>query len=81
MPAAVTPDLFVERFNGTVLQADGTLRNGLLRNARVDVVGAYNAVNPVPLDPNATWTPTLYHRIDPTALVPLTVILGAGPFK
>jgi pectate lyase len=81
VPAAVTPDLFVERFNGTVLQADGTLRNGLLRNARVDVVGAYNAVNPVPLDPNATWTPTLYRRIDPTALVPLTVILGAGPFK
>ncbi len=81
VPDAVTPDLFVERFNGAALRAEGTLRNGLLRNARVDVVGAYNAVNPAPLDPSVAWTPTLYRRIDPTALVPLTVILGAGPFK
>ncbi|MBU8975991.1 MULTISPECIES: hypothetical protein [unclassified Lysobacter] len=81
VPEAVTPDLFVERFNGTALRAEGTLRNGLLRHARVDVVAAFNAVNPVPLDPNVAWTPTLYRRIDPTALVPLAVILGAGPFK
>jgi len=81
VPAAVTADLFVDRFNGTALHAEGTLRNGLLRNARVDVVAAYNATNPVPLGTDVGWTPTLYRWIDPTAIVPLVVILGAGPFK
>ena len=72
---------FVERFNGTVLHDEGTLRNGVSRHARVDVVAAYNAANAIPLDPDAGWTPTLYRRIDPTQAVPVQVILGAGPFK
>lgn len=80
-PQAVTPDLFVERFNGTALHAEGTLLNGFTRHSQVDVVGAFNAVNATPLDPNVSWTPTLYRRIDPTWSVPLSVILGAGPFK
>ncbi|UNK48610.1 hypothetical protein MNR01_12735 [Lysobacter sp. S4-A87] len=81
MPVAVTPDLFVERFNGTALQAQGTLLNGFTRYSEVDVVAAFNATSATPLQPNVTWTPTLYRRIDPTWSVPLTVILGAGPFK
>ena len=80
-PQAVTPDLFVERFNGTALHAEGTLLNGFTRHSQVDVVGAFNAVSATALDPNVSWTPTLYRRIDPTWSVPLTVILGAGPFK
>lgn len=81
VPEAVTPDLFVERFNGTALQAEGTMRNGVSRHARVDVVAAYNAVNATPLAPVVGWAPTLYRRIDPTQVVPVLVILGAGPFK
>jgi len=81
VPSAVTPDLFAERFNGTALFEEGTLRNGVSRHARVDVVDAYNAVNTVPLSRDVGWTPTLYRRIDPTAVVPIAVILGAGPFK
>lgn len=81
VPPAVTPDLFAERFNGTALFEEGTLRNGVSRHARVDVVDAYNAVNTVPLSRDVGWTPTLYRRIDPTLVVPIAVILGAGPFK
>lgn len=81
VPEAVTPDLFVERFNGTALHDEGTMRNGVSRHARVDVVAAYNAVNETPLGTEVGWTPTLYRRIDPTQAVPLLVILGAGPFK
>ncbi|MGO4221175.1 polysaccharide lyase family 1 protein [Lysobacter sp. TAF61] len=81
MPVAVTPDLFVERFNGTALHAQGTLLNGFTRFSEVDVVAAFNATSATLLDPNVAWTPTLYRRIDPTWSVPLTVILGAGPFK
>lgn len=81
VPSAVTPDLFAERFNGTALFEEDTLRNGVSRHARVDVVDAYNAVNAVPLSRDVGWTPTLYRRIDPTLVVPIAVILGAGPFK
>lgn len=81
VPAAVTPDLFVERLNGTALHAEGTMRNGVSHHARVDVVPAYNAANATPLDPDVAWTPTLYRRIDPTQAVPVLVIPGAGPFK
>jgi len=27
------------------------------------------------------WTPTLYRRIDPTWLVPIPVLIGAGPSR
>jgi len=81
VPAAVTADLFVDRFNGTALHEEGTMRNGVSRHARVDVVAAYNAANPIPLGTDVGWTPALYRRIDPTVVVPIAVILGAGPFK
>ncbi|HEY0504366.1 MAG TPA: hypothetical protein VGD42_12850 [Lysobacter sp.] len=81
VPSAVTPDLIAEHFNGTALFEEGTLRNGVSRHAHVDVVDAYNAVNSVPLSRDVGWTPTLYRRIDPTVVVPIAVILGAGPLK
>lgn len=81
VPEAVTADLFVDRFNGTALHDEGTMRNGVSRHARVDVVAAYNAVNTPTLDPNVAWTPTFFRRVDPTQVVPVLVVLGAGPFK
>ena len=81
VPAAVTPDLFLDRFNGTSLYVAGTLRNGFVRAHAVDPVAGFNAANGEALANAATWTPTLYNGIDPTWTVPLKVILRAGTFK
>lgn len=81
VPAAVTADLFIEVFNGTAAQVEGTWVNGFSRRHAVDVVAAYNVANDGTLGSEVDWTPTLHHRIDPTALVPLRVILGAGPMR
>lgn len=81
VPAAVTPDLFLDRFNGTSLYVAGTLRNGFVRAHSVDPVADFNAANGEALANAATWTPTLYNGIDPTWTVPLKVILRAGTFK
>ncbi len=81
VPAAVTPDLFLDRFNGTSLYVAGTLRNGLLRGHAVEPVAAFNTANGESLSNVASWTPTLYRGIDATWTVPLTVILRAGTFK
>ncbi len=77
---AISPDMFIERFNGTAIQARGTLVNGFFSRDRVDVVAAWNDVNDPDLLTTVAWTPTLFKRIDPTWTVPLTVELFAGPF-
>ena len=78
---AVTPDLFIERLNGTRIFATGTLLNGVSQNSAVDVVAAYNAVNGDSLIGNVDWVPNLHGPITPACKVPTTVIRGAGPFK
>jgi pectate lyase len=77
---AISPDMFIERFNGTAIQARGTLVNGFFPRDRVDVVAAWNEVNDPDLLTTVAWTPELFKRIDPTWTVPITVSLLAGPF-
>jgi pectate lyase len=76
----VTPDMFIERFNGTAIHATGTLVNGRSDRYLVDVVGVYNAVNDPDLGTDVGWTPTLFTAIDETKRVPVQVTLRAGPF-
>jgi pectate lyase len=78
---AVTPDLFIERLNGTRIFATGTLLNGVSRNSAVDVVASYNAANGDSLIGNVDWAPSLHGPITPAGKVPVAVIRGAGPFK
>jgi pectate lyase len=75
-----TPDTFISVFRGTAIHAEGTLVDGLSSWSLVDVVAAYNAVNDPDLSGDVGWTPTLFRRIDRTALVPLFVRLYAGTF-
>lgn len=74
---ALTPELFIQRLNGTRLQAAGTLHNG----RAADPVAAFNAANGDSLIGTVEWTPTLYRRIDPAWWVPIPVLLGAGPLR
>ncbi len=78
---AVTPDLFIERLNGTRIFATGTLLNGVSPNSAIDVVASYNAVNDNSLIGNVDWAPSLHGPITPASKVPTLVIQGAGPFK
>ena len=77
---AITPDLFIERFNGLQIHASKTLLNGFFTRNRVDVVGAWNAVNDPDLATEAGWTPTLFTEVHPTWTVPFLVEALAGPF-
>jgi pectate lyase len=76
---AISPDQFIERFNGTAIHATGTLVNGFLKRDRVDVVAAWNDLDDPDLLTDVGWTPTLFLRIDPTWTVPLLVEIFAGP--
>jgi hypothetical protein len=77
---AISPDMFIERFNGTAIHATGTLVNGFLNRDRVDVVAAWNDVNDPDLLTDVGWVPTLFTRIDRTWTVPFLVEIHAGPF-
>jgi pectate lyase len=74
----LTPDVFIERFNGTAIDESGTLLNGVLNRNRVDLVAAYNAANDPDLLSDVGWTPTLFKEIHPTWSVPLLALLS-GP--
>jgi pectate lyase len=76
----VTPDMFIERFNGTAIHATGTLVNGRANRFMVDVVGAWNEVNDPDLATEVAWAPTLFTPIDDTKRVPVQVGVRAGPF-
>jgi len=76
----VTPDQFLERFNGTALYEFGSLLNGVTGNSAVDVVAEYNAVNDPDLVDAVSWTPTLFLPVEDTSSVPVSVQTGAGPF-
>ena len=76
----VTPDMFIERFNGNAIHATGTLLNGRAPSFAADPVAAWNEVNDPDLATDVGWTPTLFTAIDPTRRVPGQVDLRAGPF-
>jgi pectate lyase len=77
---AISPDQFIERFNGTAIHTTGTFVNGFSSSDAVDVVAAWNDLNDPDLLSNVGWTPTLFERVDPTRMVPFIVELFAGPF-
>lgn len=77
--AAVTPDLFIDRFNGTRIHATGTYVNGVQSRNAVDVVAAFNAANGGTLVPTVDWVPPLHGPVAPTSKVPMAVARGAGP--
>ncbi len=76
-----TPDQFIERFNGTAIQASGTHLNGPPSDNPVDVVAAWNAVNDPDLVPTVAWVPTLFTEVEETSEVPKAVQHDAGVFK
>jgi len=80
VPPAVTPDLFIDRFNGTRIRATGTYANGVLPRAAVDVVAAFNEANGEALANDVDWTPVLHLPVSPTGKVGGVVAHGAGPF-
>jgi pectate lyase len=69
----------IQRFNGTMIHAEGTLINGFAPSNRVDVVAAYNAATDPDLVPSVNWEPTLHLRVHATAAVPALVEIFAGP--
>jgi pectate lyase len=76
---SITPDQFIERFNGAAIHASGTFVNRLSAHGRVDVLAAYNAVNDPDLSGDVGWAPTLHTQIHPTQAVPALVEFKAGP--
>lgn len=76
---ATTPDMLIERLNGSALSASGTLLVGPRVRNPVDVVSAWNAVNDPDLGFDVGWTPTLDHELLPAWTTPLLVPLLAGP--
>lgn len=81
VPSAITADLFMDIYKGSAARIEGTLRNGVLRRDQVDVIAQFNAINGTRIGNEVEWTPTRYPRIEPTWMVPLTVIAGAGTLK
>jgi pectate lyase len=77
----VTPDMFIDRFNGQAIHESGTLLNGVSANSAVDVLAAFNATSSIPLGNEVGWTPALHGPIEPTGSVPVLVTQGAGPFR
>lgn len=75
----ISPDRFISRFNGTVIDEAGTHVDGTFN--LVDVLAAYNAANDPDLGSDVGWTPTLHTGIDATPDVPQLVQQGAGPGK
>jgi pectate lyase len=76
----VTPDQFIDRFNGTAIQASGTLVSGTPHRNLVDVVAAWNAANDPDLLATVAWVPTLFTEIEATRKVPSSVQKNAGVF-
>ena len=78
---SVTPDRFIDAFNGTAIQESGTYLNGTPDKNLVNVLAAYNAVNDPDLSGTVGWTPTLFLEIQPTGKVPSAIQNDAGPFN
>jgi pectate lyase len=79
--SGVTPDLVIERFNGTAIHETGTLLNGNSHRHAVSLREAYNAANEPDLLGVVAWTPTLFTEIHATRDVRPLVQGHAGPFN
>ncbi|MFB6395293.1 polysaccharide lyase family 1 protein [Polymorphospora lycopeni] len=79
----VTADKIIYDWSGTAITEKGNwVREGWRLPRHVDLLGAYNAANEVPLGSDAGWTPTLRHGpVLPAPLVPLATTLLAGAGK
>jgi pectate lyase len=79
----ITPDMFIERLNGTAIFETGTMLNSPSQSGHhdIDVLEAYNAVNDPYLLGEVGWTPTLFVDLMETQDVPSAVESGAGPFN
>jgi pectate lyase len=77
----VTPDQFIERFNGTAIFESGTHVNGTPERNLTDLVAAWNAVNDPDLVEDVGFVPTLFSEVQATRHVPSTVQREAGPFN
>ena len=73
----VEPGDVIARFNGTGLFASGNELDG----RRFDPVADYNAAHDDTLENAATWTPTLFRKIDIPRYANMAVTIGAGPFR
>jgi len=80
VPAAVTPDLFIDRFNGTRIHVAGTYVNGVAARNAVDVLAAFNAANGDTLAAGVDWVPGLHGPVAPTSKVPAMAAREAGTF-
>ncbi|HXD09099.1 MAG TPA: hypothetical protein VN653_03455, partial [Anaerolineales bacterium] len=81
--AGITPDMFIERLNGTAIHETGTILNAPSASGQheVNVLAAYNAVNDPDLLSDVGWTPTLFIDFLETPDVMPAVEYGAGPFN
>jgi pectate lyase len=79
---ALTPDMFIERLNGTAIFEAGTMLNSPSESGQhnLDVLEAYNAVNDPDLLDDVGWTPSLFVDLMETQDVSSAVEAGAGPF-
>ncbi|HJR80651.1 MAG TPA: hypothetical protein VJ821_11305 [Anaerolineales bacterium] len=79
----ITPDRFIERFNGTAIHESGTMLNAPSQSGQheVDVLDAYNAVNDPDLLSDVGWVPALFVDFQETRDVMSEVESGAGPFN
>ncbi|GAA2500933.1 pectate lyase family protein [Winogradskya humida] len=78
----VAPADILKDWKGTRISALGTLvRFGSHPAQPVDLVAAHNAAYDPDFTPDAGWTPVLRTGVDPAALVPLLVAVGAGHGK
>jgi len=79
----ITPDLFIERLNGTAIFETGTMLNSPSQSGKdvIDVLDAYNAGNDPDLLDGVGWTPSLFVDLMETQDVMPAVESGAGPFN
>ncbi len=77
---SITPDLFIQRFNGAALFEQGTLVRTGRRREPVDLVAAWNTLNDPDLSEEVGWSPLLRVRLDRTRSVPALVRRRSGPF-
>jgi len=79
--SGITPDLFIERFNGTVVYESGTMLNSPSQSGEhvVDLVDVYNDANDPNLLETIGWSPNLFVDVSETQDVRADVEPGAGP--
>jgi len=79
----ITPDMFIERLNGTAIYESGTMLNSPSQSGKhtIDVLEEYNLVNEPDLMGTVGWIPELFIDFLETQDVMPAVESGAGPFN